>query len=132
MITRRYKNEYNTRSIILIFSIKFFNNCIFCRCFRTWLLRGGQVNVNRIIMDFNNSNCDYSTTIYGRRFIGEWVNLTQRQIDLLLESVAYHQLHLQKMYEQTTNEKILEQLLHEHLELCEITKMLIKELDKFE
>ena len=58
--------------------------------------------------------------------------MTQRQIDLLLESVAYHQLHLQKMYEQTTNEKILEQLLHEHLELCQITKMLLKELDKFE
>lgn len=58
--------------------------------------------------------------------------MTQRQIDLLLESVAYHQLHLQKMYEQVTNEKILEQLLHDHLELCEITKILIKELDKFE
>ena len=58
--------------------------------------------------------------------------LTKRQIDLLLESVAYHQLHLQKMYEQVTNEKILEQLLHEHLELCEIRKILIKELDKFE
>lgn len=58
--------------------------------------------------------------------------LTQRQIDLLLESISYHQLHLQKMYEQTTNEKILEQLIHEHLELCEISNMLIKELDKHE
>ena len=58
--------------------------------------------------------------------------MTKRQIELLIESVSYHQLHLQKMYGQVTNEKILEQLLHEHLELCEISKMLIKELDKYD
>ena len=58
--------------------------------------------------------------------------MTKRQIELLIESISYHQLHLQKLYGQVTNEKILEQLIHEHLELCEISKMLIKELDKFD
>ena len=58
--------------------------------------------------------------------------MTKRQIELLIESISYHQLHLQKMYEQQTNEKVLERLIHEHLELCEISKMLIKGLDKYE
>lgn len=58
--------------------------------------------------------------------------MTKRQIDLSLESIAYHQLHLQKMYEQVTNEKILEQLIHEHLELCEISKLLIGVLDVYD
>lgn len=58
--------------------------------------------------------------------------MTKRQIELIIESISYHQLHLQKMYGQVSNEKILERLLHEHLELCEITKLLIKELDKYE
>lgn len=58
--------------------------------------------------------------------------MTKRQIELLIESISYHQLHLQKMYSQVTNEKILEKALREHLELCEISKMLIKELDKYE
>ena len=58
--------------------------------------------------------------------------MTKRQIELLIESISYHQLHLQKLYGQVTNDKVLEQLLHEHLELCEISKMLIKELDKYD
>lgn len=36
------------------------------------------------------------------------------------------------MYGQVTNEKVLERLIHEHLELCEISKMLIKELDGYD
>lgn len=58
--------------------------------------------------------------------------MTKRQIELLIESISYHQLHLQKLYGQLTNEKVLEQLIHEHLELCEISKMLIKELDDYD
>lgn len=58
--------------------------------------------------------------------------MTKRQIELLIESISYHQLHLQKMYSRVTNEIILERLLHDHLELCNISKMLIKELDKYE
>ena len=52
--------------------------------------------------------------------------MTKRQVELLIESISWHQLHLQKLYNQVTNEKILERLLHEHLELCEISK--IKEI----
>lgn len=58
--------------------------------------------------------------------------MTKRQVELLIESISYHQLHLQKMYCQFTDEKILEKAVHEHLELCEISKMLIKELDNYE
>lgn len=58
--------------------------------------------------------------------------MTKRQIELLIESIGYHQLHLQKMYGQVTSEKVLERLIHEHEELCEISKMLIKELDNYD
>lgn len=58
--------------------------------------------------------------------------MTKRQIELLIESISYHQLHLQKMYGQVTNEKVLEKLIHEHLELCEISKLLIGVLDVYD
>lgn len=58
--------------------------------------------------------------------------MTKRQIELLIESISWYHLHLQKLYGQVTSEKILERLLHEHLELCEISKMLIKELDEYD
>lgn len=58
--------------------------------------------------------------------------MTKRQIELLIESISYHQLHLQKMYSEVTNEKILEQLIHEHLELCDISKLLIGVLDVYD
>lgn len=58
--------------------------------------------------------------------------MTKRQIELLIESISYHQLHLQKLYEQQTDKNIKEHLHYEHDELCEISKMLIKELDKYE
>lgn len=58
--------------------------------------------------------------------------LTKRQIDLLLESVAYHQLHLQKLYIEQNDKNIKDQLLWQHDELWEISKMLIKELDKYD
>lgn len=58
--------------------------------------------------------------------------MTKRQIELLIESISYHQLHLQKMYEQQTDENIKQHLNYEHEELCRISKLLIKELDKYE
>lgn len=58
--------------------------------------------------------------------------MTKRQIELLIESISYHQLHLKIMRKQVTNEKILEKAVHEHLELCEISKMLIKELNNYD
>lgn len=58
--------------------------------------------------------------------------MTKRQIELLIESISYHQLHLQKMYEQYTGKIYNRRFSSIHDELCEITKILIKELDKFE
>lgn len=58
--------------------------------------------------------------------------MTKRQIELLIESISYHQLHLQKMYEQQTDENVKEHLIYEHDELWEISKMLIKELDEYD
>lgn len=58
--------------------------------------------------------------------------MTKRQIELLIESISYHQLHLQKMYEQQHDENVKQHLIYEHDELCEISKMLIKGLDKYE
>mgnify|MGYP000067195294 FL=1 len=58
--------------------------------------------------------------------------MTKRQIELILESIVYHQLHLQKLYEQQTNEDLKQLVECQHYELCEISKMLIKELDNYE
>lgn len=58
--------------------------------------------------------------------------LTKRQIELLIESISFHQLHLQKMYIEQNNKNIKEQLLCKHEELCRISKILIKELDDYD
>lgn len=58
--------------------------------------------------------------------------MTKRQIELLIESISYHQLHLQKLYEQQRDENVKQHLIYEHGELCEISKMLIKELDNYD
>ena len=58
--------------------------------------------------------------------------MTKRQIELLIESISFHQLHLQKLYEQQSDENIKQHLQYEHEELCEISKMLIKELDVYD
>ena len=58
--------------------------------------------------------------------------MTKRQLELIIESISYHQLHLQKLYEQQTDKNIKEQILYKHEELCIISKMLIKELDDFD
>ena len=58
--------------------------------------------------------------------------MIKRQIELMIESISYHQLYLQKLHEQQTDKNIKEQILYKHEELCEISKMLIKELDGYE
>ncbi len=58
--------------------------------------------------------------------------MTKRQIELLIESISYHQLHLQKLYQQHVDEDVREYLQGEHEELCEISKMLIKGLDEYD
>lgn len=54
--------------------------------------------------------------------------MTKRQLELIIESISYHQLHLQKMYEQQNDKNIKEQISYKHDELCVISKMLIKGL----
>lgn len=58
--------------------------------------------------------------------------MTKRQLELLIESISYHQLHLQKMYEQQTDENVKQYLIYEHDELCEISKLLIGVLDVYD
>ena len=58
--------------------------------------------------------------------------MTKRQVELLIESISYHQLHLQKMYEQQTDENVKQHLIYEHYELCEISKLLIGVLDVYD
>ena len=58
--------------------------------------------------------------------------MTKRQLELIIESISYHLLHLQKMYEQQTDKNIKEHLMYKHDELCIISKMLIKELDNYD
>ena len=58
--------------------------------------------------------------------------MTKHQLELIIESISYHQLHLQKMYEQQTDKNIKEHLMYKHDELCIISKMLIKELDDYD
>ena len=58
--------------------------------------------------------------------------MTKRQIELLIESISYHQLHLQKLYIEQNDKNKKDQLLCEHDELCRISKMLIKDLDFYD
>lgn len=57
--------------------------------------------------------------------------MSKRQIELLIESISFHQLHLQKMYIEQNDKNIKNQLLCKHEELCRISKILIKELDVY-
>ena len=58
--------------------------------------------------------------------------MTKRQIELLIESISYHQLHLQKMYDQQSNRNIKVYLAHKHGELTVITNLLIGVLDVYD
>ena len=57
--------------------------------------------------------------------------MTKHQLELLIESISYHQLHLQKLYEQQTDENVKHHLFYEHEELSQISKMVIQELAGF-
>ena len=58
--------------------------------------------------------------------------MTKRQLELLIESISFHQLHLQKLYLEENDKNKKDKLLCEHEELCRISKMLIKELDNYD
>lgn len=58
--------------------------------------------------------------------------MTKRQIELLMEGIIYHQLHLQKLYEQQTDGYSKQLIEQQHLELCEISKLLIGVLDVYD
>lgn len=55
--------------------------------------------------------------------------MTKRQLELLIESISYHQLHLQKLYEQQSDENIKQQIQYKHEDLSIISKILIMEMD---
>lgn len=58
--------------------------------------------------------------------------MTKKQIELLIESITYHQLHLQKKYEQESNDKVKRLIEYKHGELAELSHQLIKKLDDYE
>ena len=58
--------------------------------------------------------------------------MTKRELELLIESISYHQLHLQKLYIEQNDKNKKDHLLFEHDELCRISKMLIKEIDNYD
>ena len=55
----------------------------------------------------------------------------KHQLELLIESISFHQLHLQKMYEQQSDENIKQQIQYKHEDLSIISKMLIVEMDRY-
>lgn len=55
--------------------------------------------------------------------------MTKKQIELLIESITYHQLHLQKKYEQENNDRVKRLIEYKHGELAELSHQLIKKLD---
>ena len=55
----------------------------------------------------------------------------KHQLELLIESISYHQLHLQKLYEQQSDEIIKQQIQYKHEDLSIISKMLIMEMDRY-
>lgn len=55
--------------------------------------------------------------------------MTKKQIELLIESITYHQLHLQKKYEQENNDRAKRLIEYKHGELAELSHQLIKKLD---
>ena len=55
----------------------------------------------------------------------------KHQLELLIESISYHQLQLQKLYEQQSDEIIKQQIQYKHEDLSIISKMLIMEMDRY-
>lgn len=56
----------------------------------------------------------------------------KHQLELLIESISYHQLHLQKLYEQQSDENIKQQIQYKHEDLSIISKILIMEMDRYD
>lgn len=60
------------------------------------------------------------------------MKLTKLEIDLILESISYHQLHLQKIYKQSKNQEMKNIIFKKHKKLVHLTALLIKELDNYD
>ena len=58
--------------------------------------------------------------------------MTKKQTELLIESITYHQLHLQKKYEQESNDRVKRLIEYKHGELAELSHILIKALDNYD
>lgn len=56
----------------------------------------------------------------------------KHQLELLIESISFHQLHLQKLYLEQKDKNIKQQLLYKHDDLCILSKILILELDNYD
>lgn len=60
------------------------------------------------------------------------MKLLKHQLDLLIESISYHQLHLQKIHEQSKDQEKKNQIFYKHEELAHLSEILIKELDNYD
>ena len=60
------------------------------------------------------------------------MKLLKHQLDLLIESISYHQLHLQKIHEQSNDQERKNQIFYKHEELAHLSEILIKELDNYD
>lgn len=60
------------------------------------------------------------------------MKLSKLDINLILESISYNQLHLQKLYEFEKNDIIKEIYETKHNTLASISHKLIKELDNYD
>lgn len=60
------------------------------------------------------------------------MKLTRLDIELLLESISYNQLHLQKLYQTAKTDSAKEVYMTKHTLLANISHQLIKELDNYE
>lgn len=55
--------------------------------------------------------------------------MIKTDLELIIESIAYHQLHLQKLYEEAKDYTTKVKLIMKHEDLSSISKCIIKELD---
>ena len=60
------------------------------------------------------------------------MKLLKHQLDLLIESISYHQLHLQKIHEQSNDQEKKNQIFYKYEELAHLSEILIKELDNYD
>lgn len=60
------------------------------------------------------------------------LKLSKLDIELLLESISYNQLHIQKLYELAKNDYVKEIYEMKHNRLASISHQLIKEFDNYD